>query len=189
MEESVGQWAADTLVKEGEHQSNPDAFLGEQVGVSGSVTREQGMGLELVQVITELGPGFGAELEGGEQGLVDLAGAPSAQLGAAVEQDFHKTEHAGVLDLDAGDFGVTRGDGKSQTLEQREIDVNIRAWASNWAKRSVTPARVRRTVSRLSNDFFRPKSFRLLLRTSKRRKVEHFSYMRSTAFLAQARSP
>jgi hypothetical protein len=33
---------------------------------------------------------------------VDLAGAPSAELGAAVEQDFHKTEHAGVLDLDGG---------------------------------------------------------------------------------------
>jgi hypothetical protein len=112
VEESVGQGAADTLVKEDEHQSNPDAFFGELVGVSGSVTREQGMGFELAQVITELGQGvsFGAELEGGEEGLVDLAGAPSAQLGAAVEQDFHKTEHAGVLDLDAGDFGVARGE-------------------------------------------------------------------------------
>ena len=92
VEESVGQGAADTLVKEDEHQSNPDAFFGKLVGVSGSVTREQGMGFELAQVITELGPGvgFGAELEGGEEGLVDLAGAPSAQLGAAVEQDFHK---------------------------------------------------------------------------------------------------
>ena len=121
VEESVGQGAADTLVKEDEHQSNPDAFFGELVGVSGSVTREQGMGFELAQVITELGQGvgFGAELEGGEEGLVDLAGAPSAQLGAAVEQDFHKTEHAGVLDLDAGDFGLARGDGKSQTLEPR----------------------------------------------------------------------
>ena len=39
VEESVGQGAADTLVKEDEHQSNPDAFLGGLVGVSGSVTR------------------------------------------------------------------------------------------------------------------------------------------------------
>ncbi len=127
VEESVGQGAADTLVKEDEHQSNPDAFFGGLVGVSGSVRREQGMGFELAQVITELGQGvgFGAELEGGEEGLVDLAGGPSAPLGAAVEQDFHKTEHAGVLDLDAGDFGVARGDGKSQRLEQREIDGNM----------------------------------------------------------------
>src|SRR5580700_10998953 len=32
VEESVGQGAADTLVKEDEHQSNPDAFFGELVG-------------------------------------------------------------------------------------------------------------------------------------------------------------
>jgi hypothetical protein len=55
VEESVGQGAADTLVKEDEHPSNPDGFFGELVGVSGSVTGEQGMGFELAQVITELG--------------------------------------------------------------------------------------------------------------------------------------
>jgi hypothetical protein len=60
VEESVGQGAADTLVKEDEHQSNPDAFFGELVGVTGSVTREQGMGFELAQVITELGQGVAA---------------------------------------------------------------------------------------------------------------------------------
>ncbi|HXO31257.1 MAG TPA: hypothetical protein VN901_02765 [Candidatus Acidoferrales bacterium] len=57
MEETVGQGAADTLVKEDEHQSNPDAFFGELVGVSGSVTREEGMGFELAQVITGVGSG------------------------------------------------------------------------------------------------------------------------------------
>src|SRR5580700_5754077 len=55
VKESVGQGAADTLVKVDEHQSNPDAFFGELVGVSGSVRGEQGMGFELAQVITELG--------------------------------------------------------------------------------------------------------------------------------------
>jgi len=121
VEETVGQGAADTLVKEDEHQSNPDAFFGELVGVSGSVTREEGMGFELAQVITELGEGvfFGGELECGEDGFMDLAGAPSAELGTTVEQDFHEAKHAGVLDLDAGDFGVSRRDGQSQTLEQR----------------------------------------------------------------------
>src|SRR5207253_6206725 len=85
------------------------------------------MCFELAQVITELGEGvvFGGELEGGEDGLMDLAGAPSAELGTAVEQDFHKAEHAGVLDLDAGDFGVSRGNGKSQTLEEGKVDVDI----------------------------------------------------------------
>ena len=87
------------------------------------------MCFELAQVITELGEGvvFGGELEGGEDGLMDLAGAPSAELGTTVEQDFHQAKHAGVLDLDAGDFGVSRRDGQSQTLEQREVDVDIQS--------------------------------------------------------------
>ena len=68
---------------------------------------------------------MGGELEGGEDGLMDLSRAPSAELGTAVEEDFHQAEHAGVLDLDAGDFGVSRRDGKSQTLEEGKVDVNI----------------------------------------------------------------
>src|SRR6266478_6026669 len=85
------------------------------------------MGFEFAQVIAELGEGvvFWGELEGGEDGLVDLRGAPSADLGAAVEQDFQETEHTSVMDLDAGDFGVSRGDGQSQTLEQGKVDVDI----------------------------------------------------------------
>src|ERR1700728_1057782 len=85
------------------------------------------MSFEFAQVITELSDGvvFWGELEGGEYGLMDLTGAPSAELGAAVEQDFQETEHAGVLDLDARDFGVSRGDGQGQTLEQGKVDVDI----------------------------------------------------------------
>ena len=85
------------------------------------------MSFELAEVVTELGEGIvlGGELEGGEDGLMDLSGAPSAELGTAVEQDFHQAEHAGVLDLDAGDFGVARRNGKSQTLEEGKVDVDI----------------------------------------------------------------
>src|SRR5712692_6882480 len=87
------------------------------------------MCFELAQVITELGEGvvFGGELEGGEDGFMDLAGAPSAQLGTTVEQDFHQAEHTGVLDLNAGDFGVSRRNGQSQTLEQREVNVDVQS--------------------------------------------------------------
>jgi len=56
---------------------------------------------------------------------MDLARAPSAELGAAVEEDFHEAQHAGVVDLNAGDLGVSGGDGESQALEQREVDVDI----------------------------------------------------------------
>ena len=85
------------------------------------------MGFELAQVIAELGEGvvFRGELKGGKDGLMDLAGAPSAELSTTVEEDFHEAQHAGVLDLDAGDFGVSGGDGQSQALEQREVDMDI----------------------------------------------------------------
>jgi len=52
---------------------------------------------------------------------MDLARAPSAELGAAVEEDFHEAQHA----------GVSGGDGESQALEQREVEWTSRAWASN----------------------------------------------------------
>jgi len=46
-------------------------------------------------------------------------------LGAAVKQDFHQAKHAGVVNFNAEDFRVSRRDGQSQTLEQREVDVDI----------------------------------------------------------------
>src|SRR5215472_12582145 len=41
------------------------------------------MGFELAEVVTKLGEriAFGGEWEGGQDGLMDLSGAPSAQLG------------------------------------------------------------------------------------------------------------
>ena len=42
-----------------------------------------------------------------------------------MKQDFHQAEPAGVLDLDAGDFGISRREGKSPTLEEGEVDVSI----------------------------------------------------------------
>ena len=85
------------------------------------------MGFEFAEVITKLGEGvvLGTKLESGEDGFVDMAGTPSTELGAAVEQDFQETEYAGVLDLDAGDFGVSREDRQSQALEQGKVDVDI----------------------------------------------------------------
>ena len=79
------------------------------VGVTGAVSLKEGMGFELAEVVTELGEciAFGGEWEGRQDGLMDLSGAPAAQLGTAVKQDFHQAEPAGVLDLDAGDLGVS----------------------------------------------------------------------------------
>ena len=71
------------------------------------------MGFELAKVVAELGEGvaFGGKLKSRKDGLMDLTGRPSPQLGSAVKQNFHEAKHAGVLDLDAGDFGGCGGDG------------------------------------------------------------------------------
>ena len=74
------------------------------VGVTVAVSLKEGMGFELAEVVTERGEhrSFGGKWEGRQDGLRDGSGAPPAQLGSAVKQDFHKAEPAGVPDFDAG---------------------------------------------------------------------------------------
>ena len=83
-----------------------------------------------------------------------------------------------------GILAAPEGMGSARRWNRGKSTWTSSAWASKAAKRSVTAARVRRTVVELSKDFLRPKSLRLLLSASRRRKVENFSYMRITAFLA-----
>ena len=63
-----------------------DAFRGEMVGVAGSVTLQQGVGFELAQVVAELVQAVGCvgEVEGSEDGVVDLLGGPASDLTAAM---------------------------------------------------------------------------------------------------------
>ena len=57
--------------------------------------------------------------------LMDLGGAPSGHLSAAMEQNFHQPNHAGVVDLDPWDFAFARYYGQGQALEQSEIDMHV----------------------------------------------------------------
>jgi hypothetical protein len=54
------------------------------------------MAFELAQIVTQLVETIGAarEVEGGEDGLMDLLGCPAA--------DVHQPDDAGLVDLDAG---------------------------------------------------------------------------------------
>lgn len=45
------------------------------------------------------------QVEGGQSGLVNLLGGPAGDVGTTVEQYFKEPDHAGVMDLDAGDLG------------------------------------------------------------------------------------
>src|SRR5260370_16669525 len=64
-------------------------------------------------------------METGEDGLVDLGGAPSSKAASSMEENFHQPDHAGVLDLDAREFDGAYLDGEGQALQEREIHVDI----------------------------------------------------------------
>ena len=58
---------------------------------------------------------------------MDLPGRPTPDRDAAVEQDLHEPNHPGVVDFDAGKPGGACRDGQRQTLEERELDVDVEA--------------------------------------------------------------
>ena len=89
---AVGERAAEPFVKEQEEQGDVNPFWGETVSVAGSVTLQQPVGLELAQVVTELVQPVGAvgEVEGGEDGVVDVLGGPASDLTTAVQEDLER---------------------------------------------------------------------------------------------------
>ena len=78
------------------------------------------------------------EVEGGEDGVVDLLGGPAADVTAAMQEHFEQADDAGVVDLDAGIAHRADGDRQGEALQQRKVDVDALshcAWKP--AKRSV----------------------------------------------------
>src|SRR5437764_13939314 len=164
---AVGERAAEPFVKEQEEQGDLNPFWSEPVDVAGSVTLQQPVGFELAQVVAELVEPVGAigEVEGGEDGVVDLLGGPAADLTTAVQEDLEEADDTGVVDLDSGIWTLSHC-----------------AWKP--AKRLVMVWNRSRTASRWSNPFLRWKSARLLETSSLRRKVANFSYCFRNACLS-----
>src|SRR4029077_6260837 len=107
---ALGEGGAGPFVKEQEEQGDLNPVWGETVGVAGSVTLQQPVGFELAQVVAELVEPEGAvgEVEGGEDGVVDLLGGPSADLTTAVQEDLEEADDTGLVDLDSGIAGPRR---------------------------------------------------------------------------------
>ena len=140
------------------------------------------MALHLAYVITELGQGVGLcrETQSGPNGFVDLRRPPAGKLAAAVEQHFHKSQDARVLDFNSGDFAAAALDRQGQSLEQREIgrhieQVGLGARQAIRNRDQFLPRRVQ-----ILQPLFRPRSLSRLTRTSRRRKVANFSYIRAS---------
>ena len=101
MEAAIGQRTAEPLVKEQEQQGDLDALGGELIGVARAVTLEEAVAFELAEIVAELVQpvGAGRELEGGEDGVVDLFGRPAAEGVAAMQQDLEAAGKASARPL------------------------------------------------------------------------------------------
>src|ERR1051325_710066 len=56
---------------------------------------------------------------------MDVGAAPSVELWTAVEEHLHQSHHPGIVKFDAGNSGFADGDGQSDLLKQREVDVHV----------------------------------------------------------------
>ena len=118
MKAAVGKGSAQPFVKEEEQESNLDAFGREAVSITRFVPLQQGMTLELAQIVAELVKAVAPlrEAEGGEDGLMDLLGRPAADVRAAVQEDLHQPDDAGLVNLDAGIAHRADGDRERDAL-------------------------------------------------------------------------
>ena len=57
--------------------------------------------------------------------LMDLCRAPAGHLSAAMEQNFHESNHTSVVDLDPRDFAFAYYHRQSQALEESEVDMHV----------------------------------------------------------------
>ena len=108
-----------------------NAFFSEAIAIVLEIPLNQAMSFHLTQIIAELRRriGKGLEIKGFKKNLMEITGSPSGDAGAGMNEHFHEADQAGIVDLDPCDFGMTRNDGESDPLEQREIDVDLKGLA------------------------------------------------------------
>ncbi len=85
------------------------------------------MAFQLAEIVAELVPpvGFLRESKRGEDGRMGLSGSPAADGGATMQEDFHQANDPRVMDFDSGIADGADGHGQGQTLQQREIHMDI----------------------------------------------------------------
>src|SRR5258705_1140336 len=87
------------------------------------------MRLHFAQIIAELiqAVACSRKFKGGQDRVVDSLGRPPADRSAAMQQNLHEPDHARVVDLDARKLRGSHRDGQRESLQKRELDVNVQA--------------------------------------------------------------
>ena len=113
-----------------EDEGDLGPFLGQPVGVSFAVALDQTMRLQSCADRSGVDSGRSGQRRCRKAvrmaSWICLAVHPPDRR-AAVQQDFHEPDHAGVVDLDAGELRGSHRDGQRQPLQEREVDVNVQA--------------------------------------------------------------
>ena len=127
VEAAVGERSAQALVKEQEKQCDLGAFWGQAIGVARAVALDQCMSFELAQIIAQLveAVGIHRKIEGGEDGLVDVAGGPAADLRAGVQENLEEADDPRVVEFDAGVADRADCNGEGDLLQQRKVGVDV----------------------------------------------------------------
>lgn len=107
------------------HQSCFQPLIGKPIKITSALALQQSMRFEFSQIIAQLREGVVFEIVSTGDELMDVGGAPSRHLSAAMEQHFHQPNHASVVDLDPWDFAFACHNGQGQALEQSEIDMYV----------------------------------------------------------------
>jgi hypothetical protein len=189
VESAVGEGTAEALVEEQEQERDVNSFRGQPVGVASSIAFQQTVAFEFTEVVAKLVESilFRGKLEGGDDRLVDLFGSPTANGTAVMQRHFEQADDPGVLDFDAGIADRADGDGQGDPLQRREVHMDVEALrleAGEPVRDGLEPFA---DGIEMIEAFFRPKSRRLLERSSLRRKRENFSYCLRKACFQYAR--
>ncbi len=125
----MGQRTAQPFVKKQEQEGCLDSLFGEPIGIAAAIALQQSVAFQLAQIVAKLvqAVAFGRNLEGGQDGLVDLFGGPAADGVAAMQQDFEQPDDPDIVDLDAGITDRTDGNGQGDPLQERKVHMDVEA--------------------------------------------------------------
>jgi hypothetical protein len=97
------------------------------VCITAAIALQEAVTFELAQIVAELVQTVSlvGQVEGGQDGVVNLLRGPTTDGVAAVEQDLQEPNDARIFDPDTGVTNRANGDGEGHALQQREVDMDV----------------------------------------------------------------